>query len=55
MGNKEWCELFRAYGLNTLFGDVSDDGDGELELTEEGKRFVEDLLQKLGDSYMKII
>jgi hypothetical protein len=43
MDNKEWCELFRAYGLNALFVDVSDDGDGELELTGEGKKLVSEL------------
>ena len=49
MEEKKWCELFRAYGLNTLFVDISDDGDGKLELTEDGRKFIAELFNLIKD------
>jgi hypothetical protein len=42
---KNYAELFASFGLWNLVEDTSDDGDGEVILTEEGEKFVRELDQ----------
>ena len=47
---KDLCEQLSAYGLWDLVEDISDDGDGEMQLTEDGEKVymaVKDMINKL--------
>ena len=48
MEKKKYAEMFASFGLWTLVEDISDDGDGELQLTIDGELFVSELEKRLG-------
>lgn len=42
---EDLLEMFITYDLEDLYGDFSDDGDGELELTEKGNEVATTLIK----------
>lgn len=47
MEKKEYSEKFASFGLWSLVEDISDNGDGELQLTADGELFVSEIEQEL--------
>jgi len=47
MEKKEYAEKFASFGLWALVKDISDDGDGQLQLTADGELLSSELEQEL--------